>query len=103
MVALGRLLVAGSLLAVMAMPCALALAQAPPYSTTQASDPQNLPPVNGPALGAVPNYSATPAALPAEPQAPATEKIHGISSVLPPGGFAEVATPMLTDQSAAAL
>src|SRR5262249_28665544 len=49
-----------------------------------------------PALGAVPNYSAPAAALPVEPQVPATEKIHGISSVLPPGGFPEVAAPALT-------
>src|SRR5262249_208511 len=65
------------------------------------SYPQNLPPTGGPALPALPN-SAPPAASTSPQQAPPTEKIHGISSVLPPGGFPEVATPMLTPTEPAA-
>jgi outer membrane protein insertion porin family len=115
MVALGRLLVAGSLLAVFAMPCARSVAQSPPYSAPQYSAPQpsypqNFPPVNGPALGAVPNYSSPPASAGLQqvpqPMAPgasqAEQKIHGITSVLPPGGFPEVATPMVAPTEPAA-
>src|SRR5262249_21658058 len=111
MVALGRLLVAGSLMAVIVVPCAQSFAQAPQYSApqygapqygaAQPSYPQNLPPTGGPALPALPN-SAPPAASTSPQQAPPTEKIHGISSVLPPGGFPEVATPMLTPTEPAA-
>src|SRR5262245_44477588 len=101
MVALGRSLVAGSLLAVMMIPCARLFAQTPQYGEPQPSHPPKLP-VNGPALGTVPNYSAPAAAAPAPSQAPPTEKIHVISSVLPPGGFPEVATPMLTPNQTAA-
>jgi outer membrane protein insertion porin family len=111
MVALGRLLVAGSLTAVIAIPCARSFAQAPQYSApqygapqygaAQSSYPQNLPPASGPALPAAPN-SAPPATSAISQQVPPTEKIHGVSSVLPPGGFPDVATPMLTPTEPAA-